>query len=347
MKAQTKVTIMIVPTSGNAEQEGADADDDRVEGRDDRHAGEVALEGDDHVARDRPGDGLRHAEMPFDARRRSDGPSLSRKKRLSIVKERPRTSEVMPLMPGRDAVDEGLNGVRRRRLRRLGRARGARGVDADILQPGGDLVSGRRERRRDVSRLGADPADHEQGDQHGEPEEPQNDDRGASCPSDAVSGEPAHERCRDAGEQEGDDDGPGDLGGRAQQPDETDEEQDGTDAEPRCDPEVAEPARCGEDAGELLELCPGRARSPGRPGSPARARRCRTARGATGSCLHPFLAVVLGRVGRGGGVPAVGAPPWANDATDALLPRRSRSPEPRPEDATRTRSRSARRAGRR
>ena len=160
----------------------------------------------------------------------------------------------MPLIPVAIPLISVLTAVGRVLLRRIGRARRARGADPGILHPGRDLVAGGRDVEEIVGRLGADPADHHEGDEHRQREERENHDRCGSGPPDVVPSEPVHDGLRDAGEQEGDDDGAGDLGRRAEQPDDAGKNEEGAGEQPGGDAEVAQPARSREDARELRQL---------------------------------------------------------------------------------------------
>ena len=69
-----------------------------------------------------------------------------------------------------------------------------------------------------------------------------------------VLSEPSDERQADARDDERPDHRLGDLGRRAEKPDQPDEEQDGSEEEPGREPEVAQPPGRGEHCGQLGQL---------------------------------------------------------------------------------------------
>ena len=136
------------PEQGHAEDQAADGDDDGAERGDDRDPEEVAAERAEHALGDRLRDVGRHADVPAPPRRESKGPSLGRKKRLSAVIARKKTSE------------ESSRGRRRGHGRRRGAlvtavlascfaVLGLAGIDPEALQPARNRVLG-------VGKVGAD-----------------------------------------------------------------------------------------------------------------------------------------------------------------------------------------------
>ena len=153
-----------------------------------------------------------------------------------------------------DTVREGRERARRGTLRTgLGLGR-ARRVDAEALQPGGDLVEAFRERGGDLTRLRDQPAEHEHDDDTGEGDQrEQHDARGQPAP-DAVAAEHRDDGRRDGRDDRADDDGHDDRRGLPQHPADSRNEERGSEQEPRRHAEVTQPLlgrKDGRRAGEV------------------------------------------------------------------------------------------------
>ena len=114
----------------------------------------------------------------------------------------------------------------------------------------------------DLRSLRRDPADHDHEHDHGESDGREQDNGRGGRPRDPMRRQPPHDRRSDRRHDRRRDDGPHDRLRGTQQPDETGEEEEKSDEEPRRTAEVAQPPRGREDGRELPRL--GRAQLDGR-----------------------------------------------------------------------------------
>ena len=192
-------------------------------------------------------------------------------------------------------------------------------VHAEVVEPALDLVERLVELRRDVTRVGRDPAEDEEEDEHADGDEPEEDEDRAADARNPVAFQPAHRGSGHRAEHRGEDHRHDDRRGLVEQPDDPEDDQHEADQQPRREAQVPEPRRSGEP-GHTACACGGRhptlrsirvsrIRIIGRqraPGSscwheirPERARR-----GAVGG---PTASGVRGRRGSAGGAPRDGA----------------------------------------
>jgi hypothetical protein len=148
-------------------------------------------------------------------------------------------------------VDQGLEGVASPGADVVVRGLGLAIADSEVFEPAFDLVSAVSQLVADRGGLGADSAkDQIAGEDTGGDDE-QQDNNSAQAAWQPMTLEQGDQLPRHRRDHPGDDQRDDDHLGQRQQPDDAREEHHDAHQEPGGEPRVAQPARCGEEAGEL------------------------------------------------------------------------------------------------